>query len=304
MNSNPADDGEAGPAGMQAPPPPPVGNRFRSKAVSKGESWKSSWMRGWQSTSLAVLGLLFPPQCSLCRCDLSPGETTAARSLEAVLEEWFCQRCFQQLASPAQSFCRACAMPLGVGATTQLAVTPCSHCASEKLGFAEARTLGVYQNPRREAVLKAKQLSQESVAHALGRLLATQIQQVPFDRIPDAIVPVPMHWQKRLTRGTNPAESIALGVSAVLGIPCYSDWLYLTRQVAKQGLLSPEERRKNMRGSMAVAEGLELQGLAILIVDDVLTTGATASDVARALKLAGAETIYACALARGTGADS
>ena len=96
-----------------------------------------------------------------------------------------------------------------------------------------------------------------------------------------------MHWQKRLTRGTNPAESIALGVSAVLGIPCYSDWLYLTRQVAKQGLLSPEERRKNMRGSMAVAEGLELQGLAILIVDDVLTTGATVREAAATLDRGG-----------------
>lgn len=195
-------------------------------------------------------------------------------------------------------------MPLGSGASAQAANAPCSHCASEKLGFAEARTLGVYQDPRREAVLKAKQLSHESAAYALGRLLATQIQQLPFERMPDAIVPVPMHWQKRLTRGTNPAESIALGVSAVMGIPCCSDWLYLTRQVAKQGLLSPEERRKNMRGSMAVAEGLSLQGMTILIVDDVLTTGATASDVGRALKHAGAETIYTCALARGTGADS
>jgi len=304
MNSNPADEGEVGAAGVQGPPPPPVGNRLRSKAVPTGESWKSSWVRGWQNTSSAVLGLLFPPQCSLCRCDLSPGEAAPIGSTQAALEEWFCQGCYQQLASPAPSFCRACAMPLGSGVTAQPVITPCGHCASEKLGFAEARTLGVYQDPRREAVLKAKQLSQESVAHALGRLLATQIQQLPFERMPDAIVPVPMHWQKRLTRGTNPAESIALGVSAVLGIPCYSDWVYLTRQVAKQGLLSPEERRKNMRGSMAVAEGLALQGLAILIVDDVLTTGATASDVARALKLAGAETIYTCALARGTGADS
>ncbi len=138
----------------------------------------------------------------------------------------------------------------------------------------------------------------------MGRLLAQQIQRHPYSKPIDAIVPVPMHWLKRVTRGTNPAESIAQGVATALKVPCFNDWLYLTRQVEKQGLLPPDKRRKNMRNAMGSPAGLQLNDATVLIVDDVLTTGATASDAARALRAAGASTVFTSALARGTGADA
>lgn len=293
-------------AASSLPPPPPPPRLTRARSAS---NWQSRVSSTWRLLSRSVLGLVFPPKCAVCLDEITAPQSVANKGgISTLVEEWICEPCMSRLARYDLAACTLCAMPLPTSAApandSAVPQVGCVHCSQEKLSFAEARTLGVYQTDLRTAVLQVKQLAHEPLAHALGRLLAQQIQHHPYSKPIDAIVPVPMHWLKRVTRGTNPAESIAQGVAAALKVPCFNDWLYLTRQVEKQGLLPPDKRRKNMRNAMASPAGLQLNDATVLIVDDVLTTGATASDAARALRAAGASTVFTSALARGTGADA
>lgn len=285
-------------ATTDAPPPAPVHEKvpYRPRGVLR-KAWLKKCAGYWYLLRRSLLGLVFPPRCMVCQEDLQ-AELSIAGS---AVEDWLCTGCVGKLCGEATKYCHACAMPVPASQREGVA---CVHCQKEKLLFREARVLGVYQETLREMVLQVKRPHQEPLATALGRLLAERTAKQPFPRSIDAIVPIPMHWRRRFSRGTNAAESIGHGMSAAMGIPCQTEWLHLTREVQKQGLLSPEERRKNMRGAMGAAPDLALRGQAILLVDDVLTTGATASDAARALLAAGAGAVYTCALARGTGADS
>ena len=136
---------------------------------------------------------------------------------------------------------------------------------------------------------------------AMGGLLAKCLE----DRVdrPDLIVPVPMHWSRRLVRGVNPAEVLVEVVAARLQVRSLRFALRCRRKTRKQGTLVPSERRRNVRGAYRVSAGYVIKGAHILVIDDVMTTGATADEVARVLSAAGAESVSLAVVARGTGVD-
>jgi ComF family protein len=113
---------------------------------------------------------------------------------------------------------------------------------------------------------------------------------------PDAVVPVPLHWWRRLRRGYNQSEALARGLARVLALPCRTSWLRRARHTPSQVGKSAEQRRANVRGAFRAAR--VPAGASVLLVDDVMTTGATASEAARALKEAGAGRVVAAALGR------
>jgi ComF family protein len=118
----------------------------------------------------------------------------------------------------------------------------------------------------------------------------------------DVIVPVPMFWTRRLLRGVNSPEILAESLAGRLDLPVLRRVLVRTRNTLPQFSLPPSERFPNVRGAFRVRRGYDLSGARVLLVDDVLTTGATSSEAARALRSAGAEAVLVAVAARAPGA--
>ena len=168
------------------------------------------------------------------------------------------------------------------------------------MDYDQARTLGPYDGALRQAVLKIKHAHYEPLAAGLGQQLAGRLTERPFTEPPELIVPVPMFWLQRLWRGTNAAETVALSLAGQLGLPIATDLLVCRRWLRKQSTLKTDERRRNVRHAFRVSWRFNIRGARILLVDDVLTTGATAHEAARALRQAGAAAVYVAAVARST----
>jgi ComF family protein len=136
----------------------------------------------------------------------------------------------------------------------------------------------------------------------LGRHLATALAAelgsklegfAPIDRV----VPVPLHWRRRLTRGYNQAERIARPLASLLGLP-FDPLLSRGRATPPQSLLGRTQRLANLRRAFRVPRSREIQGLHLLLVDDVATTGATLDAAAETLKKAGAAAVTALVAGR------
>jgi predicted amidophosphoribosyltransferase len=166
--------------------------------------------------------------------------------------------------------------------------------------FAAARTIGPYQESLRQAVLKAKHAAYEPLAVALGQRLAGAIERQPMPERPDLVAAVPMHWLKRFWRKTNPAGTVAQAVARQLDLPFFGGALVCRRLLRRQATLTPNERRRNVRGAFRASRWVNMAGKRILLIDDVMTTGATAQEASRALVAAGAEVIFVATVARSS----
>mgnify|MGYP001597276237 CR=1 FL=1 len=115
----------------------------------------------------------------------------------------------------------------------------------------------------------------------------------------DAIVPIPLHRAKRRLRGFNQAARLARRLSAATAIPTRENWLWRIRETETQTRLTRGERASNVKGAFLCNDKAQLGGARVLLVDDVLTTGATAGACATALLGGGAASVDVCAVARG-----
>jgi ComF family protein len=137
----------------------------------------------------------------------------------------------------------------------------------------------------------------ETLAECVGRLWAGHHAD-RFRAVGAAVViPVPLHWWRRLRRGYNQAERLTAAIARQLGIDHRPGWLCRTRQTASQAQLPESTRRTNVRGAFRTSCSARLAGLSVLLVDDVLTTGSTASEAARALREGGAAAVHVAVLA-------
>src|SRR5262249_59876855 len=114
----------------------------------------------------------------------------------------------------------------------------------------------------------------------------------------DVVVPVPLHWTRYWWRGYNQCAAVARGVARKVGLPLQTRWLSRPRYTQSQTSLSGSARRNNLKDAFRVRRDVALAGRRVLLIDDVLTTGATAHEAARALKSAGAAQVVVGVLAR------
>jgi ComF family protein len=177
----------------------------------------------------------------------------------------------------------------------------CRRCRGPQWRLEGVVCLGSYEGLLREAVLRSKLASAQVLALQLGSLLATARHEQLARLAVDAVLPVPMHWRRRLRRGVNSPELLAERLAASLGVPCLTRLLVQTRSTLPQRSLSPRERRVNLRGAFRVRRGGRAAGMRLLIVDDVLTTGSTCNEAARELLAAGAVAVTAAVVARAEG---
>jgi ComF family protein len=239
----------------------------------------------------AELNLLVPPRCACCDADLP----SSADGLP------LCADCRLVLAPESWPCCPRCG---AVGSDQGEPPGGCRLCRNAGLRFDAVVALGGYHAELRKVVLRMKRRSGEPLSAAMGRLLALCRGPQLTEARPDLILPVPMYWTRRLGRGTNSAEILAERLGRFLRIPVCRRVLFRCRNTLPQASLSPPERIRNVRGAFRVRAGYHLEGLRILLVDDILTTGATCSEAARMLKQAGAATVAAAVVARAQGPDS
>ena len=242
------------------------------------------WSNSTSSVQIA-LELLYPPVCAFCNRDME--EPSGAIRL--------CGTCYKQLTAAPGPLCRRCAQSVP---ELQDGAEDCSQCRGRKLHFDSTTALGRYEGELRAAVLRMKHAADEPLAIAIGRVMVDQHQRLLAERRWDAVVAVPMHWSRRAFRGTNSPEVIARCMARQLGAPAEPRILIRRRRTVPQGNLPRSKRLRNLRGAFRASKAYDLQGARLLLIDDVMTTGATANQCARTLKLAGAQRVDVLVVAR------
>ena len=229
---------------------------------------------------MRLADVVFPPVCAYCDCDLTPSEDVGAvRRL--------CEVCAPKLLEPPNHCCPKCAAR--VAATFQEA--ECPWCREHGLRFDHAYALGNYADDLREAIIRLKHPNEDALSTALAETLCERYLAVWQDAGFDIVVPVPMHWWRRVRQGHNGPELTAASVARRLAIRDYPRLLKRRRLTKPQAGLSHPQRQDNVRNAFAVRAGYRVDGARVLLNDDILTSGATCSEAARTLKRAGAQRV-------------
>jgi ComF family protein len=221
----------------------------------------------------AVLNLLFPVSCVLCRLPVRERRWGAA-----------CPDCWARLEPVEPPFCPQC------GVTADAIEGLCGPCRLEERDFDFARSALIFNDAARELIHHLKYSERVSLAGPLGGLLRECLEREPFS--PSAvIVPAPLHRARERARGFNQAELLARR----LGRPLMTHLVRRRKNTPSQTGLTRAQRASNLRGAFA-ARGRAPE--AVIVVDDVYTTGATLNEIARTLKRAGTRRVEALTVAR------
>ncbi len=173
----------------------------------------------------------------------------------------------------------------------------CGYCRRGVFVFEQARSIGWYEGNLRELIHLLKYDGFRPLSKPLGRILAGKIPE-PEGAAFDLVLPVPLHSNRQRRRGFNQSALLAEELSKIYRIPAGSKDCVRVRDTPPQTGLRAAERRKNVEGAFHVPRPQGVQGRRVLLVDDVLTTGATANSCSRALLEAGAKGVWVATLAR------
>lgn len=190
--------------------------------------------------------------------------------------------------------CQRCALPL------PMAGLMCGHCIKQPPAFERVHAPWVYGFPVDSLIIRFKHHSK----WPYGRLLAELLSQSLLDGFnsgdprPDFLLPVPLSIKRLRQRGYNQATMLAQWLSTALNIPQREHWLLRIQDTAAQQALDAKTRKRNLLHAFSLAPGVQVGGLHLALVDDVLTTGATAQSLARLLIRAGARRVDVYCLAR------
>lgn len=240
---------------------------------------------GLSGLAQSLLGLLYPNACLIC---------DAAETDSSVFRHGLCDDCHTAVASDPAEVCPHCAATVGPHTETS---TGCPACRPHSFAFESAVRLGQYEGRLREAVLRMKNSHGEPLAELMGRVLA-ESKLSPIKSLgADVVVPVPLHWRQRWSRGYNQAEALARGLAGCLGVDIDASCLRRVQPLSQHAQPSATARRENIRGGFQCRRRASLAGKTVLVVDDVMTTGSTAGAVARVIRQVAAR-VHVVVLAR------
>jgi len=235
----------------------------------------------------ALASVIFPAPCRVC------GETLVNASRIPICED--CLASFERISQP---MCQICGRPFSYPIAAQTVPSLCRLCRARFWGFDRARSYANYNDARGKTIVLLKY---EDVK-PLGRWFAERLAEVVRENAEafraDVVVPAPLHPDRQREWGYNQAELIARPLAGLLGIRLGPYLLVRKKPRPAKLVLSRTERWSSIRGAYATREGVEVDNLRVLLVDDVLTTGATLDACSRALKGAGAAEVLALTVGR------
>jgi ComF family protein len=239
-------------------------------------------LRSWTD---AALSLFYPEVCQQC------GQERATAA-----DGFICARCWQDVRFIRPPFCGRCGLPFD-GEITQ--AFECANCREMDLKFASARAAVVAKGVVLDVIHRYKYQQALWFEPFLAGLLCREALPALREQPADLIVPVPLHPVKQREREFNQAERLGRQLSRATGIPLEARLLRRVRATQTQTRLTKPQRADNVRRAFTLRDDRPLPGRRVLLVDDVLTTGATTSACAEILLRAGAAEVRVWTLARG-----
>lgn len=238
----------------------------------------------------AMKGLFFPQEqgCPIC------GRRGSSRHI--------CRICLEEWAELADGLfpCAKC----GRFKKVEAGKTTCQECRDDEPPYSIARSVVPYEGSVRDALHNFKFCGMRELAYPLGELITSLVASLFPYRLLAAVVPVPLHENRLRERGFNQAFLLAEVVNKMLKIPLLPNALVRKRETHSQTSLSREQRQVNLKGAFKAGENaLQLKDKAVLLVDDVYTTGATVQECSKALIDAGVKDVYVAAFAAGVLTD-
>jgi len=231
-----------------------------------------------------VADALFPPVCMVCAAPVADART-------------LCTPCWGAAHLIGGTVCDGCGtpMPLSLGRGESI---HCDTCRAGGTPWDRGRAAAYYAESARALVLALKHGDRPDIARALGHWMT----RAAADLLPetDAIVPIPLHWRRFMSRRYNQSAELSRAMARESGVLHAPDMLRRMRPTEMQRARSAAARARNVEGVFAVPPHMHraVQGQRILLVDDVLTTGATLSDATRALRAVGASQVNVVVFAR------
>ena len=229
-----------------------------------------------------LLNLLFPPQCLACDA-LVPEHGT------------LCLPCWQGVEFITDPACARCGYPFDFSIGNDML---CAQCLETPPSFGQARSAFRYNEASRPLITRLKFNDQTLLAKTYAPWLLAAGRHLVEDS--DLILPVPLHYWRFVKRRYNQSALLAQALGKQSGLPVLVDGLSRRRSTRPQMELPRKERLKNVKGAFAVPprHGPRIRGKAILLVDDVMTTRATAEECSLVLLAAGAKTVNILTLGR------
>lgn len=227
--------------------------------------------------AFSLLSALYPSDCPVCK-----------KPSDDIYYAPVCKECWSNIRRYAGPCCRVCATPL----VSEYSII-CGECLGHPPPFKEVLSFGIYSGALSEAVHLLKFSRLKRLARPLGKLLL----ELPVPGA-DGIVPVPVTGRTLRQRGFNQTLLLSRIVSKHFRIPLYMDMLYKRKETLPQIGLGAKERLSNLKGVFGV-QG-DLTGMSLILLDDVMTTGATAKECSKSLKKAGAKDVTVVTLARSS----
>lgn len=223
-----------------------------------------------------LLNIVFPESCPICKNRSSDHKIAP-----------FCLECWETIIPYAGPACRKCGAPL---VSEQSSI--CGECLDDEPAFEFARSFGLYEGALKKAIGHMKYYGIKRLSKPLSDIIiSSKLPQV------DLIIPVPLHLTRLRQREFNQSALLANNMAKGLGILLLLNCLVKERDTMAQVGLSSKERVKNLKNAFAVRKPELIRGKRLILVDDVVTTGATIRECSRVLKKAGAESINVLTLA-------
>jgi len=239
------------------------------------------------ATADALANILLPAGCRICEAPLTRATRVPV-----------CEECLASFEPLPKQICDACGVPLPTFGGADGLVRFCPACQTKVYAFGRARSFAHYDRALVKAILLLKFERIEPLAAWFAARLAEGIGREPDKLGADVVVPVTLHRMRQKERGYNQAELLAKPLAKRLKLPCQPVLLVRTRPRPDKRLLSLEERWTSVRGAFATRPGTKVDNRRVLLVDDVLTTGATLDACSRALREAGAKSVIGLTVAR------
>ncbi len=205
-----------------------------------------------------------------------------------------CNQCLDRLKWIEDNCCQICGLAFEPGSLSHL----CGECKKKPPAYDRARAVVKFEEPAIEIIHRFKYHRRFDFLKWMAGEMARIYQQELADLEFELVIPIPLHWKRLLSRGYNQSQLLARSLAKKINLPLACSVLVRTKNTPPQVGLSRNQREKNLKKAFLVKKPSLVEGKKLLLIDDVITTGATIEEASKTLKRAGAELVGVLAFAR------